>query len=54
MVSAAILAQQRRQFLCAREQLEPFVGGGGVLVAKKCETEMQETVRGEGRTGRRH
>lgn len=29
MVSAAILAQQRRQFLCAREQLEPFVGGGG-------------------------
>lgn len=28
MVSAAILAQQRRQFLCAREQLEPFVGGG--------------------------
>lgn len=29
-------------------------GGWGVLVAKKCETEMQETVRGEGRTGRRH
>lgn len=31
--------------------------GGGILVAKKkkkCETEMQETVRGEGRTGLRH
>ncbi len=26
MVSAAILAQQRRQFLCAREQLEPLGG----------------------------
>lgn len=33
--------------------VEPL-GWGEILVAKKCETEMQETVRGEGRTGRRH
>ena len=36
VVSAAILAQQRRKFLCAREQLELLGGRGGerILVSK--------------------
>lgn len=29
-------------------------GGGPRFQKKKCETEIQETARGEGRTGRRH
>lgn len=33
VVSAAILAQQRRKFLCAREQLE-LLGGAEILVSK--------------------